>query len=165
MAKPRKYTEADFIEAVAASTSISQVLGKLSLRPTGGNYQVTKDRIKHLSLDTQHFKGQGWLKGCTNHAHKQCSLTEILVKDSTYRNTYSLKSRLIKEGIFSRKCSNCMNDQWLSLPIPLELDHINGDRTDNRVENLRLLCPNCHALTDTYRGKNKSLKPPMKERI
>lgn len=158
MAKPRKYTDAEFIEAVATSISISQVLSKLHLRPSGGNYQVTKDRIKHLSLDTQHFKGQGWLKGNLNPSHKQFTLAEILVKDSTYRNTYSLKSRLIKEGVFARKCSNCMNEHWLNLPIPLELDHVNGDRTDNRIENLRLLCPNCHALTDTYRGKNKALR-------
>jgi 5-methylcytosine-specific restriction endonuclease McrA len=165
MAKPRKYTDADFIEAVATSISISQVLSKLNLRPSGGNYQVTKDRIKHLCLDTYHFKGQGWLKGNTNPSHKQFSLTEILVKDSKYRNSHSLKLRLIKEEVFAKKCSNCLGDQWLNLPIPLELDHINGDRTDNRVENLRLLCPNCHALTDTYRGKNKALRFQATEKL
>lgn len=85
---------------------------------------------------------------------KAKTLAEKLTKDS-YHQTYRLKQQLIDSEIFQRKCNNCNNTEWLNAPIPLELDHISGDRFDNRLENLRLLCPNCHAQTDTYRGKNK----------
>jgi 5-methylcytosine-specific restriction endonuclease McrA len=67
-----------------------------------------------------------------------------------------LRIRLIRDEIFKRECSCCHGTQWLGKLIPLELDHINGCNKDNRLENLRLLCPNCHTLTTTYRGRNKT---------
>ena len=81
-------------------------------------------------------------------------IEEILVENSTYQS-YKLKKRLIAEGIKKSVCESCGQSEWLEQPIPLELHHINGNNSDNRLENLRLLCPNCHALTDSYRGKNK----------
>jgi len=80
-------------------------------------------------------------------------LSEILVKDSIYQSN-KLRKRLIKAGLKSHQCETCGLVEWLGSPIPLELDHINGDKHDNRLPNLRIICPNCHALTDTYRGKN-----------
>lgn len=65
-----------------------------------------------------------------------------------------LRTRLIQEGIKTHKCEWCGNKEWRGKPISLEVDHINGIRNDHKLENLRLLCPNCHAQTNTYRGKN-----------
>lgn len=80
-------------------------------------------------------------------------LSKILVENSNYQS-YKLGKRLLREKLKEYKCELCGNIEWLGKPIPLELHHINGINTDNRLENLQLLCPNCHALTDNYRGKN-----------
>jgi hypothetical protein len=149
------YSDDELAQAVAGSPSFAEVLRKLNLRPSGGNYDLVKRRIKALNLDTSHMTGQAWLRDKKNPVVRQRALEEILVEDSTYVSTAHLRERLLAEGIFEHRCISCGLTEWLSQPIPLEIDHINGDRRDNRLDNLRLLCPNCHALTATYRGKNK----------
>lgn len=152
--RPYKYTEEEFEYAVKSSYSLRGVLKMIGLQPAGGNYETAKRRIKKLNLDISHFTGQGHLNGKTHNWTKSKSLDEILVNDSSYSNTSKLRKRLIKCKIFEEKCYNCGKTLWLGEPIPLELEHKNGVKTDNRLENLTLLCPNCHAFTDTYRGKN-----------
>jgi 5-methylcytosine-specific restriction endonuclease McrA len=150
-----KYTEEQFKNAVASSTSMRQVLKKLGLKEAGGNYTTTKNRIKNLGLDTSHFNGQGWNKGKS--IGPRTPVEQLLVLDRKYPyQSYKLKNRLLQEGIKVHQCECCGITKWNGQPAPLELDHINGINYDNRLENLRLLCPNCHAQTETYRGKNKS---------
>jgi 5-methylcytosine-specific restriction endonuclease McrA len=148
-----KYTEKELRSAVKNSTSLRQVLLQLDVSPYGGNYVVLKKAIDYFDQDTTHFKGQAWNKG-KSLPHK----TQIkdYLNNKVPIQSYKLKRRLLKEGIFKHACSMCKNKTWLDSPIPLELDHINGDNKDNRIENLRLLCPNCHALTPTYRSRNRS---------
>lgn len=150
----RQYTDQALVEAVAQAFSLAETLRLLGILPAGGNYDTLKRRIKELTLDTSHFRGKGWSRGEQKAVVTRQSLSDVLVKDSTYKNTPKLKARLIAEEYFEARCSSCGLTEWMAQPIPLELDHINGDRCDNRLENLRLLCPNCHALTPTYRGKN-----------
>ena len=147
------YSEADLRGAIKESRSISQLLKKLGLRPAGGNYKTIKFKIKKFEIDVSHFKGRGWNKGGIQNWVKK-PLSEILVENSSYTSTNNLRKRLIDEGIFEKKCNRCKMEVWLDQNIPLELEHINGISSDNRLENLELLCPNCHAFTPTYRGKN-----------
>lgn len=81
-------------------------------------------------------------------------LEDILIKNSPYRGA-GIKDRLFKEGLLKNECSECGLVKWRGKVITLQLDHINGDNTDNRIENLRILCANCHTLTPTYAGKNQ----------
>lgn len=148
----KKYTLEELKEAVANSFSIAGVLKSLGLIVAGGNYKTIKEKIAKYKLDTSHFTGMGWNKGKKIPGEK-IPLSKILVNGSTYR-TSLIRPRLIKEGLKEHKCEICGNTTWQGKEIPLELHHINGINTDNRIENLQLLCPNCHALTDTFRGKN-----------
>ena len=151
----QKYTDKDIEKAVKTSYGIREVLTKLGLRPTGGNYKVFHNNVARLNLDITHFKGHGWSRGKKFGFKPRRSLEDVLVVNSPHKTTYSLKLRLIREGLFEEKCYRCNRKEWEGVVIPLELEHINGVNNDNRVENLTLLCPNCHALTPTYRGKNK----------
>jgi hypothetical protein len=144
-------TDGQIAEAVKSSRSLAEVLVKLGFKPGGGRQAALKERIQELRLDTSHFMGQGWRKGIKIPVTRARPLAEILVEGRLLK-TYWLKLRLIREGLKQPECEVCGRGEWNGYPIPLELDHINGKRDDNRLRNLRIVCPNCHAQTDTYRG-------------
>lgn len=155
MPKKRSWTIEELRNAVATSKSRRQVLFKLNLREAGGNYDQLRKYIEEHQLDTSHFTGMAWNKGMTGIGKPQKRLEEILVKNS-YFQSYKLKLRLIAENMKPKYCEHCgWAEKTSDGYTPLELDHINGDRHDNRIENLRILCPNCHSLTPTYRGRGK----------
>jgi hypothetical protein len=152
--KNRTWKEEELRAACEVSYSLSQVIRLLGLVPAGGNYAQIKKYIKEYCINISHFTGKGHLKGKSHSWCKRIPLCNILQENVSYKSS-ALKKRLLEDGIFKRKCNKCGNVEWLGEPIPLELDHINGEKTDNRLQNLCLLCPNCHALTPTYRGKNQ----------
>ena len=152
----RKYTDQEFIDAVRSNFSVSGVLEALNLAPAGGSYKLFHKRIKLLNLDTSHFTGQGHLKGKIHEWNKKIPLENILVENSDY-SISSLRIRLVKENLLKDECSRCTLFEWQGEKLSLHLDHINGNNTDNRLENLRFLCPNCHSLTPTYCGRNKKV--------
>ena len=127
----------------------------LGVKPNGGNYKIMHNAIEKYSLDVSHFTGQGWNVGLKFVPKKPTLLRDILVEGS-YVQSYKLKNRLLQEGLKKKRCECCGLTTWQGREIPLELHHINGNTRDNRLCNLKILCPNCHALTENYRGLNKS---------
>lgn len=151
--RKRSWTIDQLKSVVAESTSYWQVIEKLGLIPAGGNYAQLKKYVLEHKVDTAHFTGKVWNKGLRGIGKPRITLAEILVQNSSFQS-YKLKARLFKAGLKPQHCEQC---RWAEVTsdgyLPLELDHINGDRTDNRLENLRVLCPNCHSLTPHHRGR------------
>ncbi len=135
-----------------ASTSLAQVIGRLGLRVAGGNYATVRQAIEQAGLDTSHFRGQAWNKGRKSGPVRPL---EDYLSNRYPISSYRLKVRLTHEGIFTWRCNQCGGTAWLCQPIPLELEHRDGNPGNNLLDNLELLCPNCHAQTPTYRSRNR----------
>lgn len=151
-----KITLEELTSAIRSSFSIAEVCRKLGIAPYGGNYRTIHKMINENNLDISHFKEKKWYLDNHRYIKKPQPLGNIL-KTNSYYNSNKLKKRLFNENIKEKKCEICGNEIWNGSEIPLELHHINGDNTDNRIENLMILCPNCHAQTDTYRKAKSAL--------
>jgi len=128
---------------------ISQLRSKASICRELKCKPITLDSyLKKLGLS---YKGNMGGKGFKQSPTRKAAY-EFLFKGSTI-SSHKLKLKLLRDNVKQRKCERCGNEKWLNEAIPLELHHINGDRFDNRILNLQLLCPNCHALTDNYSGR------------
>lgn len=155
--RERKWTEKQLREAVKEARSIRQVLAKIGLKEAGGNYAQIKKYLHFYKIDISHLKGRGWSKGLNLTGKRLIPLEKILKRNSDFQS-YKLKRRLFLEGLKQERCEICgWNERSKDGRLPLELDHINGDSRDNRLENLRILCPNCHSLQPTHRGRNRNL--------
>lgn len=159
MPKQRSWNDEALVTIVKESLSVRMVIQKLGLIPAGGNYDQVKRRIAELSLDTSHFTGMGWNTGPRYRVMVPAIPIEKLLAEGTTVQSYKLKRRLFALGLKKPVCEIC---GWAEMApdgrIPVELDHINGIHNDNRLENLRILCPNCHSLQPTHRGKNKKVR-------
>lgn len=147
----RKHSQDKIIQAIKDSKSIREVLLKLNLNATGGNYRSTYKFISEYQLDTSHFLGQASNKGKIFPPKRPI---QDYLSNKYSISSHSLRLRLIREGLKKYECESCKLSEWQGMPIPLELDHINGIHEDNTLSNLRILCSNCHALTPTHRGGN-----------
>lgn len=137
----------EFRQLITTSFSYNSVLNKIGMSHGRSSTDIIKRRCKQLNISTEHFT-------IVNNGFKKTSLENILIENSTYKNTSRLKERLINEHYLEYKCACCGNiGEWQGKSLTLQLDHINGNHQDNRLENLRLLCPNCHAQTETYGSK------------
>lgn len=155
MPRRRRYTDEQLAAAVRESYSYRRVLVRLGLSPTGANYQGIQRRCQALGFDTSHFTGKAHLRGKTHDWGRRRPLAEVLVRGSDYLNTSRIKRRLIKADLLANCCALCgLPPVWQGQPLVLVLDHINGIRDDHRIENLRLLCPNCNSQQKTFAGRN-----------
>ena len=168
----RQYTKEWLEELCKDSYSYAEVLTKAGRKQGGGTQATLKKKIAEFEIDISHFTGQKW---------RESPNQQINIENSTSREKYDLETVFSKDSpvtqkvlrgyvkrhnIIEYKCQICGCDgHWQGAEIALELDHIDGNNTNNEISNLRYLCPNCHALTETYRGRNKALKNKCVENI
>lgn len=158
-----KYTKEQLQKAVSNSLSIRQTLESLGIVPAGGNYKTFHQKVKEWEIDISHFTGKAWNQGKRYRMLVPPKpLEEYLVEGSRIAS-YKLKNKLYKAGLKEKQCECCGITEWQGKEISFELDHINGVNDDNRLENLQILCPNCHSQTPTWRGKNRNKRVAQKE--
>jgi len=151
--KSKRYEKEFFSQIVKHSHNLTDIAEKLNLKPHCGNRDTIKKYINIYRLDTSHFRVRYELR-----IKRKIPLSEIMISGSTYSTT-NLKERLYDEGLKERECEKCgQGEIWYGDNMSLILDHINGDSSDHRFENLRILCPNCNATLPTHGGKNKRNK-------
>ncbi|WP_405853774.1 HNH endonuclease [Streptomyces sp. NBC_00090] len=153
-----RWTREILTEAVAASTSMCEVLRRLGVEVVGGQHTHISRRVKAYGISTSHFTTSVRTENMRFNQRRRTP-AEVLVENESPHprrlRSDRLKRAMLEFGVENR-CALCGNEAvWLGSPLPLEIDHIDGDWRNNRIENLRLLCPNCHSATDTYRGRNK----------
>ena len=142
----------EFVDLVGRHTCLTDILRELHFSPNSGTMaKIIKDRITYEKIDCSHFTGRKDVGGQPRYI-----LDNILVEHSPYKSRERLKIRLINAKILDYKCVECGNSgTWKGKSLSLKLDHINGVPDDNRKENLRFLCPNCHSQTLTFSGRNR----------
>lgn len=148
-----KYTKELLEEAVKDSYSIAETLRKIGLSPVGGSYQTLKKKLIEFNVDFSHFTGKQWNINPKNPVY----IKKFLLKLCKYSSLSSsnVKALVYRLGLKHNQCELCGISEWQGKPIICELHHINGNSTDNRIENLKILCPNCHSQTDNFRRKNR----------
>ena len=163
MQREWRFTEEEVRAAVAASMSFAETLRKLRLCPTGGNWKTLRRYAAERGIPTDHFDPYASSRG----PRSRIPLDRILVERSTYSRNH-LKERLYDAGLKLPVCELCgQGEEWLGRRLAMILDHINGIRDDNRIENLRIVCPNCAATLDmrTQEPDGDSALSAMRDRV
>jgi len=152
----KRYTLEKVIEAIGKNKSWSGVLKDIGLKCSGGSTRTMKNIALKNNINTSHFLGQRWNSGGKTTTN-EISIEKSFIKNSNLSKG-AIKRKILKYKLIDYKCCKCgLLGVWQNEPIVLHLDHVNGDIKDNRLDNLRFLCPNCHSQTPTY-CRNSSKK-------
>ena len=150
-----RYTETELRAAVADALCLSDVLRHFGLRAAGGNFATLRSYLERWKIPTGHFDPNAARRA---RSRPSGPLEEVLVPASSYSRR-RLKERLYAEGLKDRRCELCgQGEDWRGRRMSLVLDHVNGVHDDNRLENLRIVCPNCAATLDTHCGRRNRLE-------
>lgn len=149
-----KYDRDQLVAAVQESKSLRQVVLRLGLNESGGTFLTMKRRLLDWQVDTSHFLGKG--AGRDTQPHNAVPLDDVLENKTYLRSSY-LKEKLLRAGKLQHRCmgNDCGLTEWRGKPLVLELDHVDGNKKNNSLDNLKLLCPNCHSQTDTWRNRKR----------
>lgn len=155
MKKWEKFTDEQLKQLVKESRSIRELTEKIGYKPDGGGGpKIIKDMLELKGFDTSHFLGQGWNKNNFDYSRFQYG--------KNIKAANMLDALVALKG---RKCEQCNLEEWQNQPIPLEVHHIDGDHLNNALDNLQILCCNCHALTANFKGKNQSNVKKINKKI
>ncbi len=160
----RELTVEQLAPAVRSATSYAQVLAQLGLPEDGRPLVVISEHIRALDIDTSHFTGRAWNRGATaatNPSLKRAGQETatphelVFIANSSYLKSVGVVRRLLELG-WTYACNECGISSWCGRELTLQLEHVNGINNDHRLENLRLLCPNCHSQTETYGNRTRA---------
>lgn len=150
-------TDREFKQIVENSFSIAEILRKLQLPVREFYYKKIYQKISELKIETSHLGKKG-KNGRPNNGY--VCFNEYITRKNPL--THPMRIKILKENIKEHRCEICSNTEWLGEPITLELHHIDGDKKNNNLQNLQLVCPNCHSKTPNYKSKNKTPKQKKK---
>jgi hypothetical protein len=154
MANRIKYTEKLLTEVVSKSRYLKEVMENLGIIVGGGNWATVNSKIELWNIDTSHFLTKGEAIALKKKPGK-LTAKDLLVENCKHSRNRA-KALIYEENLLPIKCLECNQQEiWRGKKFSLILDHINGINNDNRIENLRLLCPNCNATLDTHCSKNR----------
>jgi hypothetical protein len=154
-----KYTKELLEENVKDCYSFAELCRRLGLKPEGSNPKTLRRKMDEFGVDYSHFTGKAWNKNPDNPVYRGKFLPKLCEHSSL--SSANVKELVYRLGLKENKCEICGITEWLGKSIICELHHINGDSTDNRIENLQILCPNCYSQTDNFRSRNRSSKKEL----
>lgn len=152
--KKVEYTKELLEESVKDCYSFAELCRRLGLKPEGSNPKTVRKKMDEFEIDYSHFTGKAWNKFPENPIYKGKYLPNLCEHSSL--SSSKVKTLVYKLNLKENKCERCGISEWQGESIQCELHHINGDPTDNRIENLQILCPNCHSQTENFRSRNRT---------
>jgi hypothetical protein len=150
--KKVKYTKELLEEKVIDCYSFAELCRRLGLKPEGSNPSFVRKKLDKFNVDYSHFIGKRWNTNPQNPIYRGKYIAG-LCEHSSFSSAH-VKEILYKLKLKDNKCEMCGISEWRGNTIICELHHVNGDNTDNRIENLQILCPNCHSQTENYRNRH-----------